>query len=352
MSFYKKFIRPLLFSVDSEKIHDLSFLGIRLLEDASLSGIISPLFFHEDPRLAVNVAGIDFRNPIGLAAGFDKQVLGYQFFSSLGFGAVEVGTITSVPQEGNPKPRIFRFVEDEALINRMGFPSVGIDTVINRLHRIGKQRAGAVLGVNIGKAKMVPLEEAAEDYQRLLIRVRDIADYVTINVSSPNTPELRKLQEPERLSELFNLLKAQSHGVPLFVKLAPDIELPELRQIVEVCLTCGVSGLIATNTTISRENLQASTTETGGLSGKPLKQKALSVVKALSEYSEKSLPIIGAGGISTAEDVIDFLKAGACSTQLYTSLIYEGPMLVKTILKDLSKRMDYMKATKLADLTL
>jgi dihydroorotate dehydrogenase len=349
---YKKYIRPLLFSVDSEKIHDVTFKVIKTLEDLSLSGIIAPFFFHEDKRLETTIAGIHFRNPIGLAAGFDKQAYGYDFFSSLGFGSVEVGTITSVPQDGNPKPRIFRLVEDQALINRMGFPSVGIDVVLPRLEKIAKHKSGAVIGVNIGKAKSIPLEEASEDYVRLLKQVRDVADYVAINVSSPNTPELRKLQEPARLTELFGALESESHGKPLFVKIAPDIESGELRNIVEVCKRSSIAGLIATNTTLSREGLISRTDEAGGLSGNPLRVKSLAIIEELSNYSEKTLPIIGVGGISSAEHVIQCLQAGASSVQLYTSLIYEGPMVVNRILKGLSSYLDAQGVGSLSEVTL
>jgi dihydroorotate dehydrogenase len=351
LELYKSYIRPLLFSYDSEKIHDATFHLIKILEDVSLAGLLAPLFHHEDPRLATTVAGIRFRNPVGLAAGFDKQACGYTFFSSLGFGAVEVGTITSVPQDGNPKPRIFRLPQDDALINRMGFPSVGIDAVLPRLQKIAQHKSGAVIGINIGKAKVVPLEEAAEDYVRLLRQVRGYADYVTINVSSPNTPELRKLQEPERLAALFDALQSESHGKPLFVKLAPDIEADELTKIVDVCKRSAVAALIATNTTVSREGIVTKIDETGGLSGAPLKHKSLGMVRTLATLSEKQIPIIGVGGIATADDVVAYLQAGASAVQLYTSLIYEGPMVVKRILQGLSKKLDALGGSCLTDLT-
>ena len=352
---YKDFLRPLLFALDSEQIHDLTYKSIRFSQLSKIPAVLKAFCLVEDPRLHVDIAGITFKNPLGLAAGFDKEAVGYELLSALGFGSIEVGTITSEAQAGNPKPRIFRLPADEALINRMGFPSSGIDAVLPNLRRnaaLSKQAGAAVLGINIGKAKSVPLEDAATNYRSLLKQVKPFAKYIAVNISSPNTPELRKLQEPARLIELFTALNEEAaRSIPLFVKLAPDIDDADLRSIVEVCKSVGVSALIATNTTIGREGLTTATSEAGGMSGQPLKAKSLGVVKRLSELSEKQIPIIGVGGIKDDQDVLDFLKAGASTVQIYTSLIYEGPFVVNVILKKLVARMNTAGVNSLTQLT-
>jgi dihydroorotate dehydrogenase len=341
MNFYKSLFRKLAFQFNSEIIHDYSLKAIEYSSCLNLPDLIRVLFpAIDDEKLKVNIAGIDFRNPIGLAAGFDKQAVGYDFFHSVGFGSVELGTVTSKAQAGNPKPRIFRLEKDNAVINRMGFPSIGIESFLSRLNSINRIK-GCPLGVNIGKAKDIPLDDAAKDYMFLAKQVANKCDYIAINVSSPNTPDLRKLQEPSRLKEIFSLVISASNGTPVFVKLAPDIETKDLNEIVSVCVDSKISALIATNTTITRPDTLISEqnliSEQGGLSGKPLFNKSVAFIKALSNISSGQIPIIGVGGIFSAGDVHQMLAAGASAVQIYTGLIYEGPFIARKICQALIK---------------
>lgn len=337
---YTHGMRPILFSFDSEKIHDVLLNALKIARRRPLTDLIHACASVSDPRLAVNVAGITFPNPVGLAAGFDKNAQAFEFFEACSFGHIEVGTITNIAQEGNPKPRIFRLPQDAALINRMGFPSIGIDAVIERLRELGVKRKRAIFGINIGKSKVTPIDDAAEDYLKLFQRVESYADYVALNVSSPNTPDLRKLQEPGRLVALFKLLRSHNSTKPLFVKVAPDLTDAELDEIVTVCFEAGIGGLIATNTTISRDGIKTQIDEAGGLSGAPLRERSRNVVRRLYKRTEGRMPIIGVGGISTADDVISMVKCGASITQLYTSLIYEGPYVAYSILKGILSFME------------
>lgn len=339
MNFYKIFIRPILFLFDSEIIHEFSFKFIKLVTFLRITFILK-IFCKKSSKLHVNIAGIEFSNPIMLAAGFDKQVYGFNFFESLGFSAVEMGTITSEFQLGNPKPRIFRLPKDRALINRMGFPSAGIENVKDRLISIFSNRRSAKLGINIGKAKSVAIEDASENYKHLFENVAPYADYVTINISSPNTPELRKLQEPDRLLNLFETLRHVNINCPIFVKIAPDLTDIELENICRICMESKIDGIIATNTTVSREGILTKIDENGGLSGIPLKQKSLEIVSKIRKMTDESYPIIGVGGIFCCQDLLDYLKAGANAVQIYTGFIYEGPWIVNTILSDLSQFME------------
>lgn len=246
----------------------------------------------------MNVAGITFSNPIGLAAGLDKSVELVGLCAGLGFGHLELGTVTALPQPGNPKPRIFRIADEEALINRMGFPSEGADVVERRLRSIRKRLKDLPpIGMNIGKSKSVELEHAIDDYRYSFERLAPLSDYVTVNVSSPNTQGLRQLQERERLTALLQALsQSNTRGVPIFVKVAPDLELSALEEVVDVCLQCSMAGIIATNTTISRDSLRASIQETGGLSGSPLREKSLAVVRFLGRQIQGRMALIGVGG--------------------------------------------------------
>lgn len=349
MNLYKSLIRPLLFNIDSEVIHNLalglaSFPGVGEL----ISKIVrAPI----DPRLSIDISGIRFPNPIALAAGFDKECRAFSFFKGLGFGAIEIGTVTSEAQEGNPKPRIFRLIEEEGLINRMGFPSDGVESVVPRLIGSFESRGSTVIGANIGKLKKVSLEAAASDYVKTFTKVEKFCDYVAINVSSPNTPELRKLQEPARLKELFAAInEANRSSKPIFVKLSPDLEQDDLSSIVNVCLDSKISGLIATNTTITRPGQTARLNEQGGLSGRPICEISLRVVASLFEISGGAIPIIGVGGISSGEDVVKMYRAGASLVQLYTGLIYEGPFLVCRLLSDLLRIMNREGVASISDL--
>lgn len=332
---YKLLIRPLFFCFDPEKIHYFTFSAIRFLNKIpGFSGIFKALYEVNDPRLEREVFGIKFKNPVGLAAGFDKDAKLYQELSNFGFGFIEIGTLTPVGQDGNPKKRLFRLKEDHAIINRMGFNNGGVQEAIVRL----KKNKGVLIGGNIGKNKVTPNEEAVNDYEICFEALFPYVDYFVVNVSSPNTPNLRELQEKEPLKKLLqtlenNTLQSTNHK-PILLKIAPDLTDEQLLDIIEIVNETKIAGVIATNTTISREGLQSENkSEMGGLSGKPLTKRSTEVIRFLSEKSNKSFPIIGVGGIHSAEDAMEKLHAGASLVQLYTGFIYEGPALVKAINK-------------------
>lgn len=339
---YKRLLRPLFFSMDPENAHDLMRSGGRLANNSLVSGALQGIFGVVDPRLRVTVAGIDFPNPIGLAAGLDKNVDLVGLCAGLGFGHLELGTVTGQPQPGNPRPRIFRIADERALINRMGFPSGGADVVEGRLRSIrARLRELPPIGVNIGKSKVVELERAIDDYEYSFKRLAPLSDYVTVNVSSPNTQGLRQLQERDRLTELLcHLNRVNERRVPIFLKVAPDLDWSALEEVVDVCLECSMAGVIATNTTISRDSLRTRIDEAGGLSGAPLRERSLSVVRFLGERIQGRMALIGVGGISRVEDVLNMLAAGASMVQVYTGLIYEGPGLIKTLNQHLIHYMD------------
>ena len=339
---YKSLIKPIFFSMDPEQAHDLMRAGARLANNTAVSSALETLFGVVDPRLRVSVAGLSFPNPIGLAAGLDKNVELVGLCAGLGFGHLELGTVTGQPQPGNPKPRIFRIAEEKALINRMGFPSEGADVVERRLQRIrARFKKLPPIGINIGKSKVVELEHAIDDYRYSFEKLAPLADYVTVNVSSPNTQGLRQLQERDRLTALLqNLTAANVHHRPIFVKVAPDLELSALEEVVDVCLQCSVAGIIATNTTISRDRLKSSIQESGGLSGAPLRERSLEVVQFLGRHIAGRMALIGVGGISCGGDVLSMLGAGASMVQIYTGLVYEGPGIIKAINQQLISFMD------------
>lgn len=339
---YKTLIKPLFLSMDPENAHDLMRHGARLANNPAISGLLRGFFGVTDPRLKVAVAGLEFENPVGLAAGLDKNVELVGLCNGLGFGHLELGTVTAQAQTGNPKPRIFRIPEEAALINRMGFPSGGADIAYERLAAVRKTFSKLPpIGINIGKTKVVELDQAIDDYRYSFEKLSPLADYVTVNVSSPNTPGLRQLQERDRLTALLETLKSSNvHHRPIFVKVAPDLELSALEEVVEVCLQTSVAGIIATNTTISRDSLRSQIKEVGGLSGAPLKEKSLSVVRFLADKIAGRMALIGVGGIASADDALDMMKAGASMVQVYTGLIYEGPGLVKAINQGLIAFMD------------
>ena len=282
--------------------------------------------------------GIKFKNPIGLAAGFDKDAKLFKELSNFGFGFIEIGTLTPKPQSGNPKKRLFRLVKDEALINRMGFNNEGIESVINRL----KKNNSVIIGGNIGKNKVTPNKNAVNDYNYCFNLLFPYVDYFVVNVSSPNTPNLRSLQDRKPLTEILNniqeLNNRKDKPKPVLLKIAPDLNENQLLDIITIIKLTKIAGVIATNTTLDREGLQSSNKiESGGLSGKPLTQRSTEVIRFLSEKSKKAFPIIGVGGIHQPEDVLEKLNAGADLIQLYTGFVYEGPGLIKRINKALIK---------------
>lgn len=336
------YLRPLFFSLDPEHAHHLVLNALKLLQQ---SGAAAPPL--SDPCLEQKLWGLRFSNPVGLAAGYDKNAAVPLVWHLLGFGFAELGTITAKAQPGNPKPRIFRLSQDQALINRLGFNNDGAAAVASRLKRfLPPGRSHPIpLGFNIGKSKVTPLEHAVEDYVESCELLLPFADYLVVNVSSPNTPELRKLQEADRLQRLLEALLAanrrlaeHNHSVmkPILVKIAPDLTDEEVREIAHVAQTTGVSGLIATNTTITRpETLRTPIKEEGGLSGKPVAARALEVLRLLFCTVEGKLPLIGVGGIFSAEDAYTRIRAGASLVQIYTGLIYEGPFLPRRIVHGL-----------------
>ena len=337
---YKLLIRPILFCFDPEKVHYFTFSLIRIVSKIpGFSGLFRALYEVKDSRLETEVFGLKFKNPVGLAAGFDKNAVLYKELSNFGFGFIEIGTITPKAQNGNPKKRLFRLKEDSAIINRMGFNNGGVDEAVLRL----KQNNGVLIGGNIGKNKVTPNEEATSDYEICFEALFDYVDYFVVNVSSPNTPNLRALQDKEPLTELLQTLQnknlAKPKQKPILLKIAPDLTDEQLLDIIDIINETKIAGVIATNTTLSREGLASENKiEMGGLSGKPLTKRSTEVIRFLSEKSNKSFPIIGVGGIHTAEDAIEKLEAGASLVQLYTGFIYEGPALVKAINKAILRR--------------
>ena len=337
-------IKPLLFKFDPEKIHHAVTGGLKLVNQFwGGKSLIKGTYLYKHPKLEREVFGLKFKNPIGLAAGFDKNAELVEELGNFGFGFIEIGTVTPLPQPGNDKPRMFRLPADEALINRMGFNNQGVDVAAERLSRL--KRDDLIIGGNIGKNKITPNEDAVSDYIKCFDRLFDLVDYFVVNVSSPNTPGLRELQEKEPLKNILNTLQQRNlkNGIsrPILLKIAPDLTDSQLDDIVEIVQDTKIAGVIATNTTISREGLQSEThlkTETGGLSGKPLTNRSTQVIKYLSDHSNKSFVIIGVGGIHSPQDAIDKLKAGASLIQLYTGFIYEGPDLIGRINKEIVEK--------------
>ncbi|MGI4742950.1 MAG: quinone-dependent dihydroorotate dehydrogenase [Janthinobacterium lividum] len=337
---YKTLAKPLLFKLDAERAHHVVFDNLK--RAAALPGtkaLLRSLYHYQHPSLEREVFGLKFPNPVGLAAGLDKNAVLTDELAALGFGFVEIGTVTPRPQPGNPQPRLFRLPQDEALINRMGFNNDGATVVAERLRQ--RQNRQLIIGGNIGKNKDTPNEHAADDYVAAFDALAEEVDYFVVNVSSPNTPGLRELQDKEPLIKLLQQVQARNLARatprPLLLKIAPDLTDAQLDDILEIARETQLSGLVATNTTIARpESLHtpAATVAAygaGGLSGRPLRERATEVIRYLHRHSQGGLPIIGAGGIHSAQDALDKLAAGASLVQLYTGFIYEGPGLVRQI---------------------
>jgi dihydroorotate dehydrogenase len=338
-------IKPILFKFDPEKVHYFVTRNLKRFNRFPGGAALSRLLWDiKDERLEKEVFGLRFKNPVGLAAGFDKNGEFISEMANLGFGFIEVGTVTPLPQPGNPQPRMFRLPGDGALINRMGFNNLGVDVVAEHIAAYRKNASAAqkrlIIGGNIGKNKVTPNEEAVSDYVKCFDRLFDVVDYFVVNVSSPNTPGLRELQEKAPLLHLLNTLQQRNskNGIsrPILLKIAPDLTNEQLDDIVDIVKETGIAGLIATNTTINRDGLTAKhKAETGGLSGKPLTQRSTEVIAYLAKKSKGAFPIIGVGGIHSEKDAMDKLEAGAVLVQLYTGFIYEGPGLIKRINKKL-----------------
>ena len=332
-----KSLRPLFFQLEPERMHSLTLGLLRFVGAFPPAARILKTVFAA-PKNPVTAFGLEFANPVGLAAGYDKDGLAWRGLMTLGFGHIEIGTITPLPQFGNPKPRVFRLPEDKALINRLGFPGRGADFIARRLS--GKRPAGLILGANIGKNKTTPNSEAARDYLNLLKKFSPLADYLAVNVSSPNTVGLRRLQARASLEALLVSLRDERHQLPqqrpLLVKLAPDLTDPELDDSLDAILSADMDGVIVTNTTVQRSGLRSkASVETGGLSGAPLRDLSHSMLEKVNRRVNGQLPIIGVGGIMGPADAQARLDAGAALVQIYTGLVYSGPGLVKQIVRGL-----------------
>jgi dihydroorotate dehydrogenase len=372
LDIYRQVIRPLLFSVnaDPEMLHRQTLQMLVWLDRQGDTAVgkwtgkqLKRSLCYFDPRLSQTLWGINFGNPLGLAAGFDKDGVAAPIWPSFGFGFAELGTVTFHPQPGNPPPRLFRLDRDLAALNRMGFNNQGAAALAERLQAYRQRNNihsnGFPLGVNLGKSKITPLEEAAQDYVASFRLLRDYGDYFVINVSSPNTPGLRSLQSQDQLSLIIEALLAENQQhKPILVKIAPDLELSAISEVVELAQSYKLAGIIATNTTISRQGLQTKivkatgkpiTEEAGGISGVPVRDRSTQIIRYIWQQSSSKIPIIGVGGVFGAEDAWAKITAGASLIQVYTGWIYSGPVMVKEILSGLSQRLDRTGLASISD---
>src|SRR3954469_8924776 len=336
LSPYEQFVRPLLFLLDPESAHDLALGFLRAA--SSNKPFLSGLRRFRPPPAPRTLFGLTFPNPVGLAAGFDKNAVALPALAALGFGFIEVGTVTARPQPGNPKPRLFRFADQQALINRLGFNNEGADAVANRLRFLKESGhwPGGPVGINIGKSKDTPLDQAAADYLHSFRRLRNFADYIVLNVSSPNTPGLRSLQASEALSVLLESVQEENRSSkPILVKISPDLSADEIEGVIATCEDHAVSGMIATNTTLDHSVISPDKNEAGGLSGSPLRDKSTNLVRAIA--SRSSIPVIGCGGICDVESARQKMAAGAKLLQVYTGFIYRGPRLIREIVQQFDR---------------
>jgi dihydroorotate dehydrogenase len=340
-----KILRFFLFKFSAEKAHHIT-LGLMnfAIKIPFVKFILNKLYAIEDKKLERNLFGLTFKNPVGLAAGLDKNAVCLDAFAAVGFGFIEIGTVTPLAQDGNEKPRLFRLIEDKAIINRMGFNNDGMEVVKHNIQKsqISNLKSQVIIGGNIGKNKITPNENAVDDYVKCFDALYDVVDYFVVNVSSPNTPNLRALQEKEPLKQLLFTLqeknKTKVKPKPILIKIAPDLTNEQLDDIIEIVFETKLDGIVATNTTISRDNLLTEKNKidaigVGGLSGKPLTKKSTEIIKYIVEKSHHKIPIIAVGGIMSADDAMEKLNAGASLVQLYTGFIYEGPNLIKEINK-------------------
>ena len=349
LSLYSSLVRPILFRLPAESAHEFALHSLTVALNSKIARRVAERRFQREPFGTLNRFGLEFRNPVGLAAGFDKNGTAAQALAALGFGFIEVGSVTSEAQPGNPRPRLFRLPRDRALINRAGFNNCGAAQLAENIKR---RRPDCVLGVNIGKSRSIAIEEAIPDYLASFEAVYGVADYIAVNVSSPNTPNLRELQRSEMLADLLNSLQQRNEELafrdslaqpkPLLLKIAPDLTASEIEAIVEVARGARIAGIIATNTTVSRNDLQTARKEVeafgeGGLSGAPLRNRSNEVIAQIYRLTRGALPIIGVGGVFTAEDAWEKICAGASLIQLYTGFIYEGPSVARRINEGLAE---------------
>lgn len=342
---YKSVIKPLLFLLSPEKAHHFTLSILKFVLAIPIVGMLFRSHYTvKDKRLERKVMGLTFPNPVGLAAGFDKDGKHYHAMSALGFGFLEIGTVTPIAQEGNPQPRLFRLPNDNGLINRMGFNNEGLDAMVERLSK--PQPKGVIIGGNIGKNKLTPNADAVSDYEKSFEALFDCVDYFVVNVSSPNTPGLRELQNRKPLTKLLSRLQELNHAKtspkPILLKIAPDMNNEQLDDVISIVEETKLEGIIATNTTISRSGLNTSDKAlndigNGGLSGLPLKQRSTEVIRYISEKTQGRMTIIGVGGINSKEDALEKLEAGAALVQIYSGLVYEGPSLIKQINQSILK---------------
>ncbi len=348
---YEKVLRPVFFSLGPERAHELAMTGMTVL------GHLSPVCrmmecFAQLPASAarpIEVFGLKFPNAVGLAAGFDKNAEGWPAAAAFGFGHVEIGTITALKQPGNPKPRVFRFPKEEAVINRMGFNNDGAELIATRLAKQAKPgRRRIPVGINLGKSKVADLDLAVADYLASFARLADYADYLVLNVSSPNTPDLRKLQDEDRLRELLGAISGANNErvasgkgrKPVLLKIAPDLSFPQIDSVLAAIAEFGLDGIIATNTTLARPGFFATVDQAGGLSGKPLRKRSTEIINYIARATSGKLPIIGVGGIHGASDAAEKLDAGATLVQIYTGMIYRGPFFAKDLAWALNDRQN------------
>ena len=341
---YKGFIKPILFLIDPERVHRLVVIAVKIV--ASIPGakqLIRNYLNYKHPVLKTTVAGLHFENKVGLAAGFDKNADSFSDFSMFGFSFLEIGTVTPLPQPGNRKPRLFRLPADNALINRMGFSNKGVEYAAGRLRN---RDHSIIVGGNIGKNTLTPNEKAAEDYLRCFLALYEVVDYFTVNVSCPNIKDMAELQDPESLRDILNkIMKARSEkqvNKPVFLKISPDLTFKQIDETLAIYREVRLDGIIATNTTTDRNCLVTgeefiNQAGSGGLSGSPLKNRTLEIIRYICKHSNNSIPVIGVGGIINTNDALDMIKAGASLVQVYTGFIYEGPLIVRRINKAIAQ---------------
>jgi dihydroorotate dehydrogenase len=336
VALYERFLKPILFAMDPEQVHELAVATLETL--SRWPWLLDRIPRLVDQRLNREVFGVRFPSPIGLAAGFDKNALALPAWEALGFGFIEIGTITAQGQTGNPRPRIFRIPEMKALINRLGFNNEGVEKIAMRLDRLRQSSAWPKIpvGINIGKSRIVPLEDAVADYLQSFQRLRGLGDYFVLNVSSPNTPDLRKLQEATAIGALFKAIQEQNQGKPLLVKIAPDLTFEQLDHILMLAEEHQLAGVVATNTTIDHQTVPEDQRQTGGLSGQPLRARSIEMLRHIKEHSP--LPVISVGGIMSEDDAKERFDAGAELIQIYTGFVYRGPGLIREIAAALAER--------------
>ena len=343
---YKRFIRPFLFLIHPETVHHIIVFIVRFVfRIPGLKPLLGKIYGINDKRLNRELLGLHFTNPVGLAAGFDKNASFFKEFGAFGFGFIEIGTVTPLGQRGNPKPRLFRIPRDLGLINRMGFNNLGLDEAIRKLRN---KPEGLIIGGNIGKNTATPNEKAVDDYARCFEGLYPVVDYFVVNVSCPNISDLSELQDKEMLKgiliRLSDMRSSMARKKPILVKISPDLNSDQIDDVLELISLTGMDGIVATNTTIQRENLTSGTEMIkkigqGGLSGKPLRQRSTEIIKYITEKTKGNLTIIGVGGIMSPEDAVEKIQAGAGLLQIYTGFIYEGPGIVKRINKALSEKI-------------